>query len=142
MAKHIILGQNERVGAWVAARVGRRAPWDNYETIGLAEHGEFIAGVVIDSYVPFARCCMHVAGEGKRWLTRDFLWACFHYVFEQLRCKVVVGLVDADNTAALRFDRHLGFVETCRIKDGAGHCDLVVLTMAREDCRWLNLRRA
>jgi hypothetical protein len=52
----------------------------------------------------------------------------------------VIGLVNADNHAALTFDRHFGFVENTRIPDGAGECDLVVLTLRREDCRWLDLK--
>jgi RimJ/RimL family protein N-acetyltransferase len=139
--KRIVPNERDRVGAWVAERVGRRAPWGEYQAIGLEEGGKLIAGVVIDGYVDGARCSMHVAGEGRKWLNREYLWFCFHYVFEQLRCKVVIGLVDADNEAALRFDQHLGFVEVCRIAEGAGDCDLVVLEMRRQGCRWLKLKR-
>ena len=136
MKKRIVIGEKERVGDWVAPRVRRGAPWANYEAIGLAQGDELIAGVVFDSYVPAARCCMHVAGEGRTWLNRDFLWVCFDYAFEQMGCKTIVGLVDADNADALRFDRHLGFQELARIPQGAGDCDLVVLAMQREMCRW------
>lgn len=142
MRKEIIFGKKELVGEWVALHVGRSSPWENYEAIGLAQDRKLIAGVVFDSHVPGARCAMHVAGLGKSWLNRDFLWTCFHYAFVQLDCKVVVGLVDADNEQALKFDKHLGFSEVCRIEDGAGDCDLVVLTMPRRTCRWLNLKRA
>ena len=141
MGKAIVANDRDRVGAWVAARVGQNGAWSNYQAIGLEESGDLVAGVVFDGYVRDARCTMHVAGEGGKWLNREFLWFCFHYAFEQLRCQVVVGLVRADNEAALRFDRHLGFVEACRIARGCGDCDLVVLTMAREQCRWLALKR-
>lgn len=141
MGKSVVVGQKERVGAWVAERVRARSGWANYEAIGLELDGELVAGVVFDSYVEGARCCMHVAGEGRTWLNREYLWFCFHYAFEQMGCKVVVGLVNADNEDALRFDRHLGFEEVARIPDGAGDCDLVVLAMQRKKCRWLNMKR-
>lgn len=141
MGKTIVVGQRERVGAWVAERVRASCGWANYEAIGLEKDGRLIAGVVFDSYVAGARCCMHVAGDGKTWLNREYLWFCFHYAFEQMGCKVVIGLVNADNDDALRFDRHIGFKEVARIPDGAGDCDLVVLAMQRKTCRWLNMKR-
>ena len=141
MGKRTIVGQKERVAAWVASRLGEGTAWGVYEAIGLEQDGELIAGVVFDGCVPQARCNMHVAGDGKRWLNREFLWFCFYYAFEQLGCNVVVGLVDADNEDALRFDKHLGFEETCRIEGGAGDCDLIVLTMQRRTCRWLGIRK-
>lgn len=139
MAKRVVFGDKERVGAWVASRLN--CAWGAFEAIGMEEDGELIAGVVIDNYVPNARCTMHVAAVGKRWMTREYLWFCFAFVFVQLKCKVIVGLVDADNADALRFDKHLGFEETCRIEGGSGDCDLIVLTMPRRKCRWLGIRK-
>lgn len=141
MGKTIVVGQRERVGAWVAERVGQSGQWANYEAIGLECDGRLIAGVVLDGFVANARCCMHVAGDGGAWLNREFLWFCFHYAFEQAGCKVVIGLVRSDNEQALRFDLHLGFVEAARIPNGSGDCDLVVLAMQREQCRWLGMKR-
>lgn len=141
MGKSVVIGQKERVGAWVAERVAQRGAWSNYEAIGLEKDGQLVAGVVFDSYVDQARCCMHVAGEGRSWLNREYLWLCFHYAFEQMGCKVVIGLVSADNANALRFDTHLGFEEVARIPNGSGDCDLVILAMQREQCRWLSMKR-
>lgn len=140
MGKSVVVGQKTRVGAWVAERVGQNGEWSNYEAIGLEDDGRLVAGVVLDAYVAQARCTMHVAGEGH-WLNREFLWFCFHYAFEQMGCKVVIGLVRADNAPALRFDLHLGFEEVARIPNGSGDCDLVVLAMQRDGCRWLNIKR-
>lgn len=139
--KTIIVGQKERVGAWVAARVGQAGQWANFEAIGLEQSGELVAGVVFDSYVAGARCSMHVAGERGTWLNRGFLQACFRYAFDKMGCRVVIGLVNADNPQALRFDLHLGFKEIARIPNGSGDCDLVVLAMQRDACRWLNILR-
>lgn len=138
--KSIVADQKERVGAWVAKRIGRNAPWGAYEAIGLECDGELIAGMVVESYVKKARCCVHLAGDGKRWLNREYLNFCCRYMFDQLGCNVVIGLVNADNEAALTFDKHFGFKECTRIADGAGDCDLVVLTLRREDCRWLDMK--
>ena len=140
--KRIVVNQKERVGKWVAERVRRTAPWEAFEAIGIeGEDGQLIAGVVVDSYVRDARCAMHCAGEGRRWLNREFLFACFDYAFRRLRCKVVACPVNADNADAARFLLHLGFYETGRVPDGAGDCDLLIFSMPRRMCRWLSLKR-
>lgn len=138
MKKAIVVGQKERVGAWLAPRIHRNAPWAAYEAIGIERDGELVGGCVIEGYVKGARCSMHIAGEGKHWLTREFLSVCFDYVFRQLGCRVALGMVSSSNTAALAFDRHLGFQDVCTIRDGAGAGgDLVILEMRPEFCRWL-----
>lgn len=141
MTKRIILDEKERVGEWVSSRTNRHAPWANYEAIGIEKDGELIAGTVFDGYVENARCSMHIATAGPGSITRTYTWMCFDYVFNQLNCEVAIGLVDADNEAALAFDKRLGFQELVRIPNGAGQCDLVVLTMPRKTCRWLNIKR-
>lgn len=140
--KNVVIGQKERVGAWVAEKVGRRAnSWGEFEAIGLSDDdGRLIAGMVVEGYVKDARCLVHLAGEGKRWLNREYLGICCRYMFDQLRCKVVIGLVDADNEAALRFDKHFGFSEVGRVPYGGGDCDLVILAMTRDQCRWLEVK--
>lgn len=137
--KTIIPNQKDRVGAWVAGRIRRDAPWGVFEAIGLEENGELVAGMVVTDYVKNARCSVHLAGDGRRWLNREYLGFCCRYMFDQLGCKVVIGLVDADNEQALKFDRHFGFTDLVRVKDGAGDCDLIVLELRREHCRWLRL---
>lgn len=140
--KRIVVDQKVRVGAWVAERVRRSAQWEAYAAIGIEnDAGTLIGGAVIEGYVAGARCVMHCAGEGRTWLTREFLFACFDYVFRQLRCKVAVSPVDADNHDCIRFISHLGFVETGRVPEGAGDCDLLIFSMPRRTCRWLDLRR-
>ena len=82
-------------------------------------------------------CCqMHIAIEGR--LTRDYIRACFRYPFGTLGYACVIGLVAEGNADALKFDKHIGFREVHRIKQGAaGGEDLIILEMRRSDCRWL-----
>lgn len=139
--KRVIANQKERVGQWVAERVGQNAPWGAFAAIGLEQDGELIAGVVFSNYVRGARCSMHCAGTGKRWLNREFLFACFDYVFRQLDCRVVINPVNADNEESAIFTKHIGFYEACRIPEGSGDCDLIIFAMPRRTCRWLDMKR-
>jgi RimJ/RimL family protein N-acetyltransferase len=132
----IVYDQKLRVGRWVMARTGFVDDWGNYEAIGLEKGGDLIAGVVYNQVSEF-NCSMHVAAiPGRRWLTREYLNACFRYPFVQLGLLRVTGLVPAKNQQALRFDLHLGFKVEGIMRRCLGSDDLVVLGMLREECRY------
>jgi RimJ/RimL family protein N-acetyltransferase len=134
----IIYDQKERVSAFVSSRL-ESADWGSYTAIGLERSGELIAGVVYDGYTG-TNIFMHVAAiEGKRWLVRKYLHACFAYPFGQLGCRRITGSVAADNGAALRLDFHLGFEYETQLKDALPSGDLIMLVMWKEKCRWLNI---
>lgn len=132
----IVLQQDDRVGPWVCERVDKRWVPGRGKTIGLEKDGVLVAGIMVEDYTGTS-CSMHVAGEGN-WLTRDFIHFVFGYVFHQMNCNVVVGVLRSGNERAIKFDEKLGFEELVRI-DGA-HADgaLVIMTMRRENCRWIN----
>ena len=135
--KHIVTRDKQRVADWVSDKIGCGKWHSEFEAIGLEQDGALVAGMVVDGYVENTRCSMHVAGEGRRWLNREFIKVCFGYVFKQLNCKVVLGPVSSANADALRFDKHLGFTEAGRVSDGSPDGDLVLLQMTKADCRWL-----
>lgn len=131
----IVVGDNERVCKWMLER-GAGSPNQTAQCLGLEKDGELTAGVQYESWNG-ASIWMHVAGDGKNWLTREFLRACFDYPFRQLKAKVVVGLVPAVNKQAQRFDEHLGFKLHSTLPDGHKEGDLLIYTMRPDDCRWL-----
>lgn len=135
--KRIVTGHDERVGSWVCSRTG--GVYTDGATLGLEEDGKLVAGVIVDGWNG-ASARMHVAGDGN-WLNREFLFACFDYVFRQLNLNVVIGIVPSDNAKALRFDKHLGFKELARIPKGHPAGDLVILTLRKEDCRYVGEHR-
>lgn len=134
----IICGQKERVGLWVADRIGNLTPWHCFEAIGIEKDGNIVGGVVIDNYITEARCSIHCAGDGKNWLTREFLRVVFDYVFRQLKCNAVLNIIDGNNYASLKFTGHLGFKEIYRVKGGSQNGeDAVLMEMQKTDCRWI-----
>lgn len=139
--KLIIVNQKERVGAWVAERTGRTCPYSAFEAFGVEQDGVLIGGFIVDNYVKNARATIHAAGEGKRWVSRELLFAMFDYVFRQLNCRVLVNSVNVSNTASMIGTRKLGFTEVHRIPNGAGDSDLAIFVMQKQACRWLDFRR-
>lgn len=106
--------------------------------LGLERNGELIAGVVYEGYNKY-NVWMHVAAQpGARWMTREYLWYCFHYPFVELGVQRVSGYVEASNHAARRFDEHLGFKEEARLAGAASDGgDVISYVMWRDQCRFL-----
>ena len=134
----ILLNDKEAVGDFVGLLLGTTEPWTNYEAIGIVKNDEIIAGVVIEDYVLNARCSVHCAGIGKKWLTRDFLSVVFNYVFVQLDCKVIVNIVESSNLDSVKFTSHLGFTNVYTVKGGgADGGDVLIFEMQKQDCKWI-----
>lgn len=140
--KGLLVKHDHIVGPWVAERTGGMWIAQSSSTVGLVDDEKgLIAGVIYQDFNG-ANISMHVAAmPGARWMTREFLWAVFHYPFEQLNCKRVTGLVADTNLAARRFDEHLGFSLEATLKDAHPEGDLLVYAMHKQDCRWLHLNQ-
>lgn len=104
--------------------------------ISRAEDGRLLGGVIFTGYTG-ASIGLHVAGFDPRWLDRDMLWMTFHYPFEQLGVRKITGTIPSGNRKALLFNRKLGFAEEARIADVFPDGDLVIMSMTRDQCRWL-----
>lgn len=133
----MIYDQPERVGEWVRQRVGHVRSWGPSQAIGLEKDGELIAGVVFNFY---SGCdiAMHVASvPGKRWMTKEYLKACFAYPFITLGVRRITGYVPAKSKDVLAFDEHLGFKREGLMRDALPDDDVVILGMTRKECRFV-----
>jgi len=138
--KTLITDQKDRVALWVAQQLGGASTWSGaFNAIGVEHGGDLVAGVVVDRWIPGARCEVHLAGLGKTWINRGFMRAIADYCYTQLQCKVVIAVIAASNTASQKFTKHVGFTEVCRIADAAPDGDLVMFALPRSNCRWMNL---
>lgn len=106
--------------------------------ISITRGGKLSGGVIFDNYKKRS-ICMHVAAFEPNWLTRDFLWVVFDYPFNQAHVDKIFAPVESDNLHALQFDEKIGFVEETRMKDAIPGGDVVILSMYRAQCRWLDL---
>lgn len=131
----------ERVGRWVVERAGGK--WRGHEqAIGLEKDGVLVAGVMYNNWTGVGgSVSMHQRIDGKQALTREFVWVCFDYPFNQLKVGCVYGLVEEHNEAALKMDEHLGFKHEARLHGYFPTGDAVLLRMTREECRFLDWRK-
>lgn len=107
-------------------------------SIARFKDGRLLGGVIFQGYTG-ASIELHVAGFDPHWISKDMLWAVFTYPFIQLGCKKILGRVAETNRRALEFDLKLGFKEEARIREVFPEGDLLILTMRRDECRWLKL---
>lgn len=101
------------------------------------EKNETVAAVILDSWTPNG-CQAHIIIQNPLILRHGFLEECFDFVFNVSGRGVINGVVKSDNEKALRFDKHIGFEETHRIKDGFDKgIDLIFVEIRKENCRWI-----
>ena len=135
--KTLVYGQDVRVRDWVSERIGEDLS-DAAVAIGVEEDGELIAGVAYNMYTGAAICMNVAATPGKRWTTKEFMYAFFAYPFVQLNCRRVTGLVRASNEVARKFDEHVGFTQEGVLReafeDGE---DAVLYGMLKSECKWI-----
>lgn len=98
--------------------------------------GKLLGGIIYNNYM-VRSIHMHVLILDRRVVTRKNLFVCFHYPFDVLKCEKVFGVVPSTNQPALDFDLRCGFKETNRIEGAVPDGDLVVLSMTRNQCKWL-----
>jgi len=107
--------------------------------ISRSKDDKLLGGVIFQQFTGMS-ITIHVAAFDPHWINPDMLWITFHYPFEQLKVKKIFGQVPQDNSRALEFDRKLGFKIETIIRDVYPDGDMVLLSMYREDCRWLRLK--
>lgn len=100
------------------------------------DKGEVLGGAVFTNYTG-ASIEVHVAGIAPNWVNRELLYTAFDYPFRFLKVKKLFGVVEEANTAALRFDKHIGFKVETRIEGVYPSGAAIVLAMTMDDCRYL-----
>lgn len=134
-----VITENQKyLGEWLVRILNFPLP-ETTQCIGQIKDGNLVAVAGYTNFMPNA-CEMHIGSVGEHWASRDFLWAVFDYPFKKLGVKVILGQICADNTEALKLNRHLGFKVVAEIPDAHMNGDLVIMAMRKEDCRFLNIR--
>ena len=139
--KFVVTGQNSVFGPWMAERLQGHLIIGSGHTIGLYDSvlDRPIASVYYEG-CNGASILLHCVGEGKSWLNREFLWYVFHYAFEEVGVNKILSPVESDNTDSRRFIEHIGFSPEATLKDASPKGDLIIYSMSRADCKWLNLK--
>jgi L-amino acid N-acyltransferase YncA len=106
----LIFDDKERVGAWVAKEVEQRCTWGSFYAMGAEVNGKLVSGIVFNNFNE-CNATAHIAVSKPSKLFLELLDHAVIYAFESCGLKRVTGLVEADNSKALKLDKHIGFIE-------------------------------
>lgn len=133
-----ILSDKVIVGPWVARRVGLVWNPATATAIGLARRDEMIAGVIYEGWNGASFSC-HIAVEGL--MTPRYLSAIFHYPFVHCGARKIIAPVSESNARSIRFVQKLGFRKEAQLLDAHPDGSLLLYTMEREKCRFIEERK-
>lgn len=137
--RYRIVTQDDGVGRWVHERTGGEWIEGSGAIIGVYLDEHIVAGVTFTQWTG-ANIFVAVAVEDKRAVSREFLFFCFWYAFEQLQCRRVTALVDESNSASVSAIEHLGFEREATLEHAAPNGDVIVYRMMIEEGRkWLSM---
>lgn len=131
----LIFDDKERVGEWVAEEVEQRCSWGSFYAMGAEVDGQITSGVVFNNFNECNATC-HIAVSKPNKLFLELLDHAFVYAFQSCGLKRLTGLVEADNSKALKLDKHIGFVEEGVMeKAGSEGQDMVMLVLWPQNYR-------
>lgn len=131
----IYYGDSQAVKDWMLDRFPDNKHFLPFTTICEVKDDKLVAAVWLENYTGKS-AIIHVCGE-KGWCTRKFLHAVFDYCFNQLKLYKIIGTVCSSNVRANEFDKRLGFVCECVIKDTELGGDTIIYTMTKQQCKFL-----
>jgi len=123
-----LTGCDDLIGGWVTKLAGGSWFPGRGRCIGLVDRKGIAAGVIFEGFTG-TNVHLHIAARpdlNRRWLTRKFLWMCFHYPFVQLKCRRVTASVSSANKDCLAFIRNIGFQLEATLEEGCRDGDLLV----------------
>lgn len=111
---------------------------EDMRCIGLRKNGELVAAAVYEGFNGVNMWVHLAAVPGARWMTRDYLRACFAYPFLVCGVRRLSGYVMHDNLAARRLNEHFGYhIEATLAGAAADGGDVLIYMMRRQDCRFI-----
>ena len=124
-------------GHWTAQKVDGGYFQERSRSIGLKKNGEFVAGVIYENWHGKSITC-HIAVTGR--MTSAYLGAIFHYPFNVCKVGKIIVPISSANIASIKFVEKMGFLEEARIKDAMVDGDMVIFTMPKKRCKYLEYR--
>lgn len=127
-----------RVSKWVARRADAD-PEGAEAAIGWTRDGQITCGVFYEHFT-HKSITATLAIEPGAVVPKEFLWAIFDYPFNRIRVWKVIAYVAENNTRSRTAVEKMGFVFETSIADYYPEGALLVYSMVKPDCRWLEMK--
>ena len=110
---------------------------DDMNGIVAYRDGKLVAAIILESW-SYNSVTIHIRVDDPLVFKHGFAEECYEYIFNECNRGVLIGITPANNTKALKFNRHIGLNEIYRIKDGYDvGIDYVVQEARKENCEYL-----
>lgn len=133
-----LLNQESRVMEFIVAQCGLNSYWKDPVTFAAIDERDVIVAAVLFEGFRETWCNMHTAILPGFALTRKELKHAFSIPFHAFGLRKVLGMVPANNQAAIQLNTRLGFRQegllTNATTDGE---DLLLFAMNKDQCRWI-----
>ena len=125
------------IGYWVADQLSSAFFADKSVAIGLLKDDKIVAGVIYENWNGVS-WVVHMATVGR--LTPGFMFAMCDYPFNTCNAHKVIAPVEIGNIKSANLVKKMGFVPEAVLKDCHPNGDLVLYTLKKSDCRFLEGR--
>lgn len=130
----------DKHGLWVSRHIECNFCSDSRGIMAVRDDGRIAGGVILSDWT-FSSVVAHFGTESPIVWRNGFHKVVVDYVFNTGNRSIILGAIAANNVRAIKTVKHLGFTETCRIKDGyAEDIDYVLLQLRKENCDYYEER--
>lgn len=122
---------------WVKMRAAPLLCEDTCGIMAIRDTGDILAAAVFDSFTN-TTCMVHLAIENPLAIRSGLLTEAANYLFHTRNRERIFGMTPSNNDRALKFNRHMGWVELYRVENAYDvGVDYVVQVITKADCKWL-----
>ena len=133
----LLIEEGPHIANYVEQRVMGGIPIGECHGIGTSENG-FICGGVLFHMWNGPNVFMHCSSEGKRWITKSYIFRVFDFAFKVLNVNRITGMVSSSNSQAINFNKHVGFEHECTLKNADPTGNIEVYVMWKDTCKWVS----
>ena len=123
---------DKSIAMWVMDGIGRWSP--EMTAIGDIKDDKLIAGIAFESQTKNT-LWGHQRIDSPP--SKQFWINAADFIFNQAGCIRFSATVDASNEKAIRLNKHIGFVVEATLRDAGNNGDVLIMTLFKENCRFL-----
>jgi hypothetical protein len=125
------------IGYWVANQLGSAFFEEKSVAIGLLKDDKIVAGIIYENWNGTS-WVVHIAATDR--LTPSFVAAICDYPFNTCNAHKAIAPVQIGNLKSVKLVTKMGFLPEATLKDCHPDGDIVLYTLKKSDCRFLEGR--
>lgn len=134
-----IIPATERHFQWMESQSHLRRLPDEKGIVAESESGRILGMFSLNTWIESSVQVHSAISTPMCFRGYTFITELFNYIYVVTERLTAVAMVRSKNTKALKLNKHIGFTEVGRIRDGVRQGeDIVILELHKDDCVWIN----